>query len=213
MLGPRLRSPVAHLSRMTGHLNELEHYRHGMTDRIPVTVLTGYLGAGKTTLVNRILAEGHGRRIAVIVNEIGEIGIDGELIVGSDEELVELSNGVLKPMGLSQVSFTTLMVLRAAGSHAVNPSLLCEATGESRANMTRIADDLAEKGLIQRVPSAADRRRLDLTLTADGQRLIRRLLPRLWQRLTPAFQCFDASEKKLLSTLLKRQLKSITEPA
>ena len=64
-----------------------------MTDRIPVTVLTGYLGAGKTTLVNRILSERHGRRYAVIVNEIGEIGIDGELIVGSDEELVELSNG------------------------------------------------------------------------------------------------------------------------
>jgi G3E family GTPase len=64
-----------------------------MSDRIPVTVLTGYLGAGKTTLVNRILAGRHGRRFAVIVNELGEIGIDGELIVGSDEELVELSNG------------------------------------------------------------------------------------------------------------------------
>ncbi len=64
-----------------------------MTDRIPVTVLTGYLGAGKTTLVNRILAGRHGRRYAVIVNELGEIGIDGELIVGSDEELIELSNG------------------------------------------------------------------------------------------------------------------------
>ena len=53
-----------------------------MTDRIPVTVLTGYLGAGKTTLLNRILAEDHGRRYAVIVNEFGEIGIDGELVVG-----------------------------------------------------------------------------------------------------------------------------------
>ena len=56
-------------------------------------MLTGYLGAGKTTLVNRILAERHGRRWAVIVNEFGETGIDGELIVGGDEELVELSNG------------------------------------------------------------------------------------------------------------------------
>ncbi len=63
--------------------------------RIPVTVLTGYLGAGKTTLLNRILSEDHGRRYAVIVNEFGEIGIDGDLIVGSDDELFEMNNGCI----------------------------------------------------------------------------------------------------------------------
>ena len=59
----------------------------------PVTVLTGYLGAGKTTLLNRILSESHGRRYAVIVNEFGEIGIDNDLIVESDEEIYEMNNG------------------------------------------------------------------------------------------------------------------------
>ena len=59
----------------------------------PVTVLTGYLGAGKTTLLNRILSEDHGKRYAVIVNEFGEIGIDNDLIVGSDEEVYEMNNG------------------------------------------------------------------------------------------------------------------------
>jgi len=63
--------------------------------QIPVTVLTGYLGAGKTTLLNRILTENHGKRYAVIVNEFGEIGIDNELIINSDEEIFEMNNGCI----------------------------------------------------------------------------------------------------------------------
>jgi len=61
--------------------------------QIPVTVLTGYLGAGKTTLLNRILSENHGKKYAVVVNEFGEIGIDNDLIVESDEEVYEMNNG------------------------------------------------------------------------------------------------------------------------
>jgi G3E family GTPase len=63
------------------------------TAKTPVTVLTGYLGAGKTTLLNRILSEDHGKKYAVIVNEFGEVGIDNDLIVGSDEEVFEMNNG------------------------------------------------------------------------------------------------------------------------
>jgi G3E family GTPase len=66
-----------------------------MTARIPVTVLTGFLGAGKTTLVNRILSEQHGKRIAVIENEFGEVGVDQELVIGADEEIFETSNGCI----------------------------------------------------------------------------------------------------------------------
>ncbi|MBE0546089.1 MAG: GTP-binding protein [Rubrivivax sp.] len=64
--------------------------------KIPVTVITGYLGSGKTTLLNHILREQHGRKVAVIVNEFGEVGIDGQLIVqDDDEQLVEFNNGCL----------------------------------------------------------------------------------------------------------------------
>lgn len=67
-----------------------------LTRKIPVTVITGYLGSVKTTLLNHILKGQHGRKVAVIVNEFGEVGIDGQLIVQeSDEQLIEFNNGCL----------------------------------------------------------------------------------------------------------------------
>src|SRR5678810_1424740 len=63
--------------------------------RTPVTVLTGFLGAGKTTLLNHILTSQHGKRIAVIENEFGEVGVDSELVIGAEEEIFEANNGCL----------------------------------------------------------------------------------------------------------------------
>jgi G3E family GTPase len=61
--------------------------------KIPVTVISGFLGAGKTTLVNHLLSENRHYRIGVVVNEFGEVGIDGQLIVAEQEALIEINNG------------------------------------------------------------------------------------------------------------------------
>src|SRR5689334_7378540 len=69
--------------------------------RIPATIVTGFLGAGKTSLVRHLLSAASGRRLAVIVNEFGELGIDRDLLLGcgdatcSDDDIVELANGCL----------------------------------------------------------------------------------------------------------------------
>src|SRR5687768_12669960 len=70
-------------------------------DKVPCTILTGFLGAGKTTLLRHVLANANGRRLAIIVNEFGDVGIDGEILKGcgietcTEENVVELANGCI----------------------------------------------------------------------------------------------------------------------
>jgi cobalamin biosynthesis protein CobW len=74
---------------------------HHSLARVPCTIVTGFLGAGKTTLIRHVLANAGGRRLAVIVNEFGDVGIDGEILKGCgdaacpEENIVELANGCL----------------------------------------------------------------------------------------------------------------------
>jgi cobalamin biosynthesis protein CobW len=72
-----------------------------MPGKIPATVITGFLGAGKTTLIRNLLAQNGGKRIALVINEFGDIGVDGEVLRGcgdalcAEDDIIELSNGCI----------------------------------------------------------------------------------------------------------------------
>ena len=103
-------------------------------NEVPVLLLTGYLGSGKTTLVNRILSNTKGIRFAVIVNDIGEVNIDADLIqrggvVGTqDDSLVALQNGciccTLKTDLMNQI--TELIQMRRFDYIVIEASGICE---------------------------------------------------------------------------------------
>jgi G3E family GTPase len=82
---------MAQVESISSSTNKMDVPKHGL----PVTIITGFLGSGKTTLLNHILQNQQGIKTAVLVNEFGEIGIDNDLIVSTDESMVELSNGCI----------------------------------------------------------------------------------------------------------------------
>ncbi len=133
--------------------------------QIPVTVLTGYLGSGKTTLLNRILSESHGKRYAVIVNEFGEIGIDNDLIVESDEEIYEMNNGCVCCTVRGDLIRTVEGLMRRPGRF---DAILVETTGLADpapvAQTFFMDDDVRSKTRLDAVVALVDAKHLPLRL-------------------------------------------------
>jgi G3E family GTPase len=133
--------------------------------QIPVTVLTGYLGSGKTTLLNRILSENHGKRYAVIVNEFGEIGIDNDLIVESDEEIYEMNNGCVCCTVRGDLIRTVEGLMRRPGRF---DAILVETTGLADpapvAQTFFMDDDVRAKTKLDAVVALVDAKHLPLRL-------------------------------------------------
>ncbi|MBM3115749.1 MarR family transcriptional regulator [Jeongeupia naejangsanensis] len=116
------------------------------------------------------------------------------------------SNAFLREYELNAVSFTALMMLFSSPECALNPSELADATGESRANVTRICDELVSKQLLTRTPNAEDRRRVDLRLALEGDELVQRFLPQMRDRVHNVFNVLSQDERDTLENLLKRVL-------
>jgi len=133
--------------------------------KIPVTVLTGYLGSGKTTLLNRILSENHGKKYAVIVNEFGEINIDSELIVESDEEIYEMNNGCICCTVRGDLIRVVEGLMRRPGRF---DAIIVETTGLADpvpvAQTFFMDDDVRDKTALDAVVALVDAKHLPLRL-------------------------------------------------
>ncbi|MEL6947141.1 MAG: GTP-binding protein [Pseudomonadota bacterium] len=131
----------------------------------PVTVLTGYLGSGKTTLLNRILTAEHGKKYAVIVNEFGEIGIDNDLIVESDEEIYEMNNGCVCCTVRGDLVRVVQSLLRRKGRF---DGILVETTGLADpapvAQTFFMDDDVRAKAKLDAVVAMVDAKHFGLRL-------------------------------------------------
>jgi MarR family transcriptional repressor of emrRAB len=124
--------------------------------------------------------------------------------------LHDLLNRTVEPHGISAVAYMTMMTLQSMPGHLANPSELCVATKETRSNMTRITDELVDKGLIRRVPNEEDRRRVDLSLTEAGMQLLRTVVPIIREKMQTVFSAFtDESKAALELELIK--LKQVLE--
>jgi MarR family transcriptional repressor of emrRAB len=121
----------------------------------------------------------------------------------------------IKPFGLAEAEFRVLMTLFSQPDGVAHPSDLCARASQSPANMSRISDALVARGLITRVSSLHDRRRMVLRITEEGEEFVRELLPKLHAPLRAMLKDFPESEQRQLVALLKKlgaELEQLSTP-
>ncbi len=123
------------------------------------------------------------------------------MVTGCLQEELELE---LKPHKLNHSEFLTLMILYSRPEGSSTPSELCDLATQGATNMTRIANALVKRKLINRAPSPEDRRRVLIRITASGRRLVQKMLPPMFPRLGRMFDGFNPTDKRQLDRLLRK---------
>jgi MarR family transcriptional repressor of emrRAB len=143
------------------------------------------------------------RRTALRFGEVPVIEtLAVRLLVFLGREVSALFEQALRPHGLNETDFRTLMSLFCQPEGVANPSQLCASVGQSPANMTRVADALCQRGMITRVASEYDRRHMILRITASGEALALALLPQMAARTRALFDPMPvATRQQLLDRL------------
>lgn len=123
----------------------------------------------------------------------------------------DAANATLKPWGISHPEYNILMMLYGTEDYTLNPSQLAEAAGEKSANITRLADSLCDKGLLERAASDADRRKVSLTLSRAGLAMIDEFMPSICALLERQTAGMKPAETAQLERLLKKFLAQLEE--
>src|SRR5882724_11450619 len=157
--------------------------RDVLAGKLPVSLITGFLGSGKTTLLKRLLRDPGMNRAAVIINELGEVGIDHELVANSSESMTLLSNGCLCCSVRTDLQETMreLFIKRRAGEVIDFERVFIETTG--------LADPVPVLHTLQTDGMLGAQYRLDCVVTlVDAVNGLRNLVAELearWQRMNP----------------------------
>lgn len=117
--------------------------------------------------------------------------------------ITAFTDPVLRPTGLTESSYHTLIVVLASGRAGSNPSMLCEQVGQNRANMTRILDLLAREKLVRVQQDARDARRRRIVATPAGRTLVRTYAARFQPILDTAFGSLRPADKRALERILR----------
>ncbi len=120
-------------------------------------------------------------------------------------------NQTLASFGLNTASLFALAMLFASEGNKLNPSDLSDALISSRANVTRLVDELVLNGWVKRHECVTDRRRIDLTLTPEGKTLTANVMPSLWQRLSAVWSDFSDNESVEFEHALRQLLRGIEQ--
>lgn len=110
----------------------------------------------------------------------------------------------LKPFKLNHSEFLTLMILHSSPDGISTPGELCDYASQGATNMTRIGNTLVKRGLIVRVAALEDRRKVRISITPEGRRFVRKMLPALFPRASAMFLGFSTTEKNQLNRLLRK---------
>jgi len=121
----------------------------------------------------------------------------------------EAANTALRPLELTHVLYQCMMIIYGGEDGSIAPSELAQMTGERPNNITHICNELVERRLITRNPAAEDRRKVVLSLTPAGRRLLEKAQPLIWGKWRQRFEGFSSAELKALSHSFRRQIENI----